>query len=663
MPVGGKLMNGAVLRWLAAIAAMAMLPGAGMAQAALREPSATLTLDAPWTDHAVIQRDRPVMVAGHAAPGAIIAVQLGDVGEQGRTDPSGRFTVTLPARPASAAPLALTVGDGSTQTTVSDILVGDVWLCSGQSNMEYPLADALDSHNAIAAAADPGLRLLTVPKDTASMPRTAMAAPAAWLVAAPATATGFSAACYHMGKRLRADTGVPVGLIHASWGGSMARPWLAPAQGRALYGDAELAQIARHAVDPVGATAQFAPTWQAWYRGSSGGQTPWRERAETPGSALAWQPVPAIMPWTTWAGSALAAQPVGVVWLARDVTLTAQQARQGGELALGIIDDTDMTFVNGRAIGTTFGWWPERRYRLNGAILRAGRNRILVAASNAWGTGGFSSDPATLALTLADGTRLPLATEWRYAVAPVSGLPPRAPWDNHAGVGLIHNAMIAPLGPFALRGVAWYQGESDVGLAGYDARLAGLIAGWRAQFGAAIDVLVVQLANFGPPATAPGNSDWAQLRAAQLRVAAADPHAALVSAIDLGDRTDIHPANKVELGRRLAAAAQALAGGQPSGPMPVAAVRAGPTVRVHFTGVTGSLVAWNAAGPIGFETCVATRCRNAAARIEGNAVVIDDPAGDATEVRYAWADSPVVNLYDAVPLPVPGFALPVTPAP
>ena len=233
-------------------------------------------------------------------------------------------------------------------------------------------------------------------------------------------------------------------------------------------------------------------------------------------------------------------------------------------------------------------------------------------------------------------------------------MPPRAPWDANAGIGVMHNWMIAPFGHFAMKGAAWYQGESDVGIPGYRDRMRELFAGWRRQFGADMRMLVVQLANYGPVAEQPVASGWAALREDQRQSVLADANAALVTAIDIGERTDIHPANKTLLGERLALAAL----GTPL-PQPLSARLADGAVTVRFSGVEGGLHAWSGPNPLGVELCGASQesCRYAQATIDGDTLVIRDDGKPATRVRYAWADSPVVNLFDGRSLPVPGFEL------
>jgi len=614
--------------------------------------TASPALSPVWTDHAVIQRAAPIVIAGTANPRERIVGKLGDEQAVATAAADGTFALTFAPRTAANTSVTLRVsGADGNATEIHDLAIGDVWLCSGQSNMEFPVERALNGNMVARQAADPDLRLLQIPKGTASLPATAFAMPVAWAAASPASVPDFSAACYFMGKELRAQQGIPIGLIHASWGGSRLRPWLTPDAAEGLYGKADVAMLRQHASDPLGAVTTFAPQWQRWYHDETGGSEPWRNP-----DLLQWADVPMIGVWNDWSGTALATNANGTVWLRRRVTLTPAQAQAGATLKIGIIDDMDMTFVNGRAVGNTFSWNEERAYRVPPALLRAGVNEIMIAISNSWDKGGFTSPADRLELAIEGGTAISLAEGWRYSIAPVKTFPPRPPWDSNGGIGVMHNHMVAPLGHIALKGAAWYQGESDVDVPGYAERLRALFAGWRHQFDPNMRMLVVQLANFGPPQLKPAASGWATVREAQRAVVASDANAALATAIDIGERTDIHPANKVLLGQRLAMAAQGIAM-----PMPLSATRTGALIRVRFSGINKGLAAWSGPVPLGFELCGADElsCHYAPARVEGDTIVMTDETQGATRVRYAWADSPVVNLFDGRALPVPGFELPI----
>ena len=624
-----------------------LLAGALAPAAALAAPQ----LAPVWTDHAVVQRGRPIVVEGTARPGERVTATLGEERISERADRQGRFTVTFPAREAGGDPLALTVTDADgTATTVSDILVGEVWLCSGQSNMEWPVSASTGGGPAAQASADDGLRLLQIPKDTAAAPQAAFSEPVAWAAASPQSVPAFSAACYYMARELRKSLRVPIGAIHSSWGGSQIRAWLTPEGGAALYGPEQMALLAGFQTDPLHAVTEFAPVWEAWWREGSGGQEPWKNP-----DALEWRPVPAVTAWPEWSGTPIAADPIGNVWLRRTLTLTPEQAAAGGTLAIGIIDDLDTTWINGRIVGNTFGWSKEREYPIPAGYLKAGANEIVFAASNSWGPGGFSTGAEKLAFTVAGGERIALADGWRSAFGEIREMPPRAPWDANAGIGEMHNRMVAPLGKIALAGAAWYQGESDVGVPGYADRLRELFAGWRGQFGADAQMLVVQLPNFGEPTEQPVAAGWAELREQQRRAVAADGNAELITTLDVGLDDDLHPPDKREVGLRLAAAAQGT-----SMPMPIGAWLDRGFVYVEFRGIEGGLHAWSGA-PLGFELCGETQdtCRYASAAVVGDRIVLQGDERPMTRVRYAWADAPVVNLTDGRSLPIPGFEVPV----
>ncbi len=632
------------MKALPAIAALAV------AAPALAAPK----LAAGYGDHMVLQRGVPILIAGTAAPRSKVTGELDGFSAQTTADGEGRFTLTFSERATGDRGATLTLTDSTGSASWRDILVGDVYLCSGQSNMEASVARALNTWNELRLSADDGIRLAMVEKDTAAVPQAEFAKPITWAAASPATVEPFSAACYFMAKQLRADRkGVPIGLIHSNWGGSAARAWLDPVSAKALHGQAAVDQLQLYQRDPMAAAQAFVPQWYEWWRANDQGREPWKNS-----DSLVWKPVPQIGFWNEWKGSGLDTDATANVWLRRDFELTAEQAKAGGTLSIGAIDDLDLTWVNGQPVGYTFGWGVERHYKIPASYLKPGKNSVLIAANNMWDTGGFFAGPDRLFFQPASGAAVPLGEGWEYSIGTVDGVPPRAPWDANAGIGVMHNRMVAPLGPMRLAGVAWYQGESDVGQADYDIKLRELFAGWRRQFGPQARMLVVQLADYGARAAQPVASGWAQLRQDQLDGVKADSNAALVTAIDIGEPTDIHPANKNDLGKRLAMAAQ----GKPM-PMPQSAVLAGGTVTVSFSGVEGGLQALGGPYALGVELCGATQesCRWAVPKLEGARMRILVGDGEAvTRVRHAWADAPVVNLYDGRGLPVPGFELAVT---
>ena len=638
---------------------------AGAAALAFVGPAAAAPLLASvFTDHAVLQRDRPIQVWGVAAPNAAVSIDLSGQAVTATADAQGRWSAQLPARTAGAAPLTLTVKAGSETQTVSDLLVGDVWLCSGQSNMEYPLRRALQGEAEAQNAADPQIRLLQTGRTSLPHPTDTLPAYAVWKTSSYDSANNFSAACWFMGREIKKTTNAPVGLIDATWGGSVIQDWISGAGLKALGNYNEgLSVLADYAQDPAKGMARWGAMLDRWAVKVEPHAANWAK----PGfDDRAWKTMPAQQFWETNPGLETFD---GTIWLRATITLTkaqaAAQAKGGATLVLGPVDDIDTTFVNGRAVGSQEGWDAKRAYAVPAGVLKAGANVVAVRAIDAGGGGGAWGPAKDKGLKLADGSFVPLGDSWRYKVSTNlsdTGLPPHAPWLGASGLSTLHNGMIAPLAPYGVKGFAWYQGEANVTEAPEYARLMpALIADWRRAFAAPdAPFLMVQLASFGPQTDKPGVSRWAELRDVQRRTVAADPNTGLASAVDIGSPYDIHPADKLQVGLRLAGLARKLAYGETalnaSGPAPVSAVRDGADVVVTLD---QPAVVYGSARPAGFELCdAAESCRFVDAAVDGAKVRLTVPAGyAAVKVRFAWADSPVLNLYGQNRLPATPFEL------
>lgn len=636
------------------------------AEALSAQPQATgqgtLTLGPLFQDHAVLQRDRPIPVWGTASPGDEVSVGLGSARARVRTDASGRWATTLPAT-GGGGPYSLDVrtSSGATQT-LSDVLVGDVFLCSGQSNMEFGVAQSRGGEFAVARSANDRIRLLMAAHVGAPLPSATFSTAPSWQAAGPDTVRRFSAACYFLGREAHEAQKVPVGLIHAAWGGSAIEPWIGESGLRAAGGfDTRLDLLRTFAHDEDAANQGYGRLWEEWWRGhgASAGE-PWKPEDSGP-----WADVPGLRNWKTWGVPELATHD-GMVWYRRVFTLTAAQAAGKATLTLGGIDEVDQTWINGRVVRNTFGWGTPRTYGLPAGALRAGENVLVVNVLSTWDMGGLVGPADAIALTLDDGTRIPLGDKWRYRAVPLSmGRAPRAPWEPISGLTTLYNGMIAPMGPYGLRAAAWYQGETNADEpAGYAKLLGALMASWRAQFGADLPFLIVQLPNFGAVPTAPVEANWSGIRDAQRRAVAADAHAGLVVTIDIGEAGDLHPGNKRDVGRRLWRAARHVVYGEsvtPSGPAVRSAVRAPRGVVVGFDDIEGRLVTYSASQAIGFELCgaAAGSCRFVAGTVDGRTVVlpVDASAPAPSRVRFCWGASPVCNLSDGSGLPAGPFEI------
>jgi sialate O-acetylesterase len=620
-----------------------------------------------FVDHAVLQRDRPLSVYGRASAGEEVSVSIAGASASAKADAKGAWLLTLPAM-AAGGPHTLVARAGAKTQTASDILIGDVWLCSGQSNMEWPVRNTLDAESEVALSANDRIRQVTIARANSAAPRTDFDAPLEWRIAGPTTTEHFSAVCYYFVRELQKTVNVPQGIVSSNWGGSRIEPWMSEAALWPLPGYQQpLELLGEYRANKPVAFSHWGEIWQKWWneqRAVTGGSQLWASSSNSPG----WTTAPADLGyWETWNVPELGRYD-GMVWYRARVTLDRAQAKQAAKLSLGLVDDVDVAWVNGRAVGNTYGD-AQRLYDLPSKLLKAGENSIVVNVHDFWGNGGIYGPASERALLLADGTRVPL-TGWSYQVAPKGlGSPPHTPWESLNGVSVLYNAMIAPLGKYGLRGVAWYQGEANAGLddaRNYQALLAAWMADWRRQFDAPLPFLIVQLANFGKLVDAPVDSGWAQLRDAQRRAVAADGNAGLAVTIDIGNRDDIHPANKQDVGKRLARAARHVVYGEglsAYGAQPVSATLAGGDISVTLGAFEGELRVIGSRDPSGFELCGTTQdtCRFVRAQLQsgGKVLLTDTNARAATRVRFCWADSPLCNLYDGAGLPVGPFEIDV----
>ena len=625
---------------------------------AVPDAAAQLRLPLVLSDGAVLQRDRPVPVWGWAAPGAEVAVTLGGAEARTTADADGRWRVELPAMAAGGAG-TLAVASGDERAEARDLLVGDVWVLSGQSNMEWTVQDADDAAAEIAAATDPQVRHFKVPRSFADEPRDELAG-GAWAVGSPETVGDVSAVGYFFARDLRRHHDVPVGLVNATWGGSRIEPWMsAEMLGLDAGGVATLAaeERARQAAvrDRLREAVGALPETDA---GMDGDRALW---AAPDLDDAGWTLIPVPSLWEAAGYEGLD----GVAWYRTTVALTPEEAAEGVTLGLGMIDDDDVTWVNGVEVGRTEnGWNRARRYAAPPSALRPGENVVAVRVVDHQGGGGIAGASDLVYLETAGGARRPLAGDWRFRVAVVrlgaAGVKNQVP-------RVLWNQMVAPLTQSSVAGVLWYQGESNgdrlEDAAAYGGLFRSMIGGWRAAWGQPdLPFLWVQLANFHAPPTGPDDTGvWPVLREGQSS-ALALAHTAEAVTLDVGEADDIHPRDKQSVGRRLALAARALVYDEGG------VVYSGPRYRGHtvedgrvvvaFDHVGGGLATRGGAALGGFAVAGADGVwRWADARIEGDRVAVWSGAVPApVAVRYAWADNPAAaTLVNAEGLPAAPF--------
>jgi sialate O-acetylesterase len=631
---------------------------------------ATVRLPALVGSHMVLQRERPVPVWGWAAPGEKVSVTFrGKTYGASQPDASGRWQVTLPAMPAGG-PYALTV-KGQNTIELADVLVGDVWLASGQSNMQMPVKDHAGGYQPvqqadqeIAAANWPNIRFFTVQQTVAYRPQAEVAG-TGWQVCSPTTVAQLSAVAYFFGRGLYQKYKVPLGLLVSSWGGTPAEAWVS-AEGLKAFPEfgpqiAGFASKTTSLSDDQHAYEAKQHELLTNIRRFDKGYLPTGQTWASPAfDAHAWptMPVPGI-----WESAPGLATYDGVIWFRKEIDLPANLAGQPLTLALGQVDDADTTYVNGVRVGSTNGYQLARRYQVPAGLLRPGRNVIAVRVVDTGGGGGITGEPAELSLS-GGGRSLPLAGPWQYQVGVAIEDQPKAPAPGgaeHAPTTL-YNGMIAPLQPFAVKGVIWYQGESNADRAvQYRTLFPALIADWRQRWGQpTLPFLYVQLAGYMAARPEPAESAWAELREAQALTLQV-PSTGMATAIDIGEANDIHPHNKQEVGRRLALAAEHAAYGDNklvySGPMYSSIVPAGANIRVKFTQLGGGLQVKNGAPLQGFAVAGADHTFHwATARVVGNEVEVQSKdVLQPVAVRYNWADNPTGNLTNKEGLPALPF--------
>jgi len=613
-----------------------------------------------FTDHAVLQRGQPVPVWGWAEADTRVTVEFAGQRVQASADANGKWSARLQPMEASCAgrTLRVTTDRPGLSATARDVLVGDVWLCSGQSNMEMGIT-LCNEEGAIAAADYPAIRLLNIPQQTAYRPQAHFSAD--WTRCSPEALRnsgpwgGFSATAYFFGQQLHQALGIPIGLIHASWGGTQAEGWTsALALSDYPSFQAKLAEVASVADSTADDPEQnYLRSWflqhdpgtrQGWHTGEAD-TADWRD-VTLPG---------------TWADCGIAGYE-GVLWIQRSVELPQAWAGRELVLELGEISDNDTTWLNGKRVGCTNGFGKPRTYRVPADQSRAGHNTLTLRVVNAGG-GSILADQhpfrihpvgqAEAAVTLAGPWKLQQTARKADTGRPLIGNP-RVP-------SVLYNGMIAPLEPAALAGVIWYQGEANAGRAQqYQRLLPSMIRDWREKFQQQqLPFYIVSLANYQQRHDQPRDHSWAELREAQAITARELPHCGLAVAIDIGDANDIHPKNKREVGRRLALSALAYTYEKTvvgSGPWYRSIEIETDAIRIHFDHTDGGLLFQGATDR---SFAVAGPDRNfiwAEARIDGDAVVVSSPeVKHPVAVRYAWDINPQACLYNRAGLPAVPF--------
>ena len=645
--------------------------------------SAKVELTPLFTDNMVFQQNCQAPVWGKAAPGAAIGVTPSWNGKTYRTTAGadGKWSVKIDTPKGSFKKYSVTISDGE-PVVLQNVLVGEVWLASGQSNMQMPVeswrAVRINQEDIANAARYADVRLLQVSRATGMREHDYFSADFdKWKESSPETVRNFSAAAWYFGRKLMEELKLPVGIIHSSWGGTIIEAWMsegAIGQYPELFG--QLERVKSLSDNETERERTFDEEIEAFTRkvglldhGKSGGVAVWAQ----PGfDDTSWKNIQLpCMLQELWPSTN------GIFWFRKTVDIPASWAGKDLTLSLGPVDDIDETYWDGKLVGSDNLWNKAREYTIPARLVKGGQAVICIRCTDDHGEGGLYGAPDLLFLQGPDGKKIGLDNEWKVTLSvSFEGMPQSTAREPNMPT-VLYNAMIKPLAPFAMKGAIWYQGESNAGRAyRYRDIMKSMILDWRALWGYDFPFYITQIAGYQAMNACPGDDSWAELREAQDMAARTLDHCGMACIIDLGEAEDIHPVRKREVGERLARLSLAADYGRKlvaNGPRFESYKIQGGAVTVTFSDVAGGLqvlpsgdFAKERYGTVnervqkaetgtltGFQIAGADRVWYwADARIEGNTVVVWSPeVPQPLAVRYAWSENPVCNLYNSEGLP------------
>ena len=623
---------------------------------------AKVTFPSIFGNNMVLQQNAKVPLWGKATPGKTVKVRTSwdDASYKTTAGKDGKWQVILQTS-SYGGPYEINVSDGKF-VTLQNVMLGEVWLCSGQSNMEMPLAGwgrIMNFEQEIADAHYPDIRLFQVSRETAYSPLDDCKA-TGWNSCSPATIPDFSATAYFFARNLYEKYHIPIGLIHSSWGGTFAEAWTSTT---ALKSIPAFKESAAHIENISAEVSEMRKNYAAEKKA-------WDKKFESADKGLVKEKwfLPSYNDdnWKQmklphlWEEKELAGFD-GLVWFRKQVDINPLWKGNDLTLSLGNIDDDDITYFNGVEVGRS-KYGVSRLYKVPARLVKEKGNIITVRVLDTGGNGGFYGESADMKLSLSDNDFIPLAGEWKYNISidmkKFDPMPQDYSDPFHPGV--LFNAMIHPLIPYTIRGAIWYQGEANAGRAyQYRDLLPVLIQDWRRRWNSDFPFYIVQLAAFMDTKEHPEESDWAELREAQLKTLRLE-NTGLAVTIDIGDAKDIHPKNKQEVGRRLALIAMADTYGDKieySGPLYDSYRIEGDKIRIRFTHAESGLQTSDGTELKGFAIAGPDhKFYWAETRIDGNNVVVYSPQVKMpVAVRYAWAYNPICNLCNGACLPASHF--------
>lgn len=634
---------------------------------------AEVQMPSMFSDNMVLQQQSEVSLWGKAKAMTNVKVKTSwDKAEYNiKTDASGSWKVNVKT-PVAGGPYEISISDKK-ELKLKNVMIGEVWICSGQSNMEMTLDDWIKIDNykeEIASANYPNIRLLKVEKTTNLVPASNVNVKGGeWQVCSPATISDFSAVAYFFGRGLHKNMNVPIGLINSSWGGTVVESWTS----------AESLQLVpefKETVDQIKTLPENESERSALTKAM---QEEWNQEITDKDFGIEnniaiaasldyndsnWDQmeIPGL-----WENSKLP-ELDGIVWFRKTIDIPSEWNGKDLALSLGKIDDNEITYFNGQKIGESYGYMTPRKYTVPTRLVKKGKAVIAVRVEDTGGEGGLHGEKRDVYIALSGKnekeTKIDLAGKWKYKVAvdlkkDIRPLPLQYSSNQNNPTSLF-NAMIHPFTQFKIRGAIWYQGENNESRAyQYRTLFPLMIHDWRTWWGYDFPFYFVQLPNFKAIEKEPGESDWAEIREAQAGALHLD-NTGMAVTIELGDPNDVHPTNKQDVGYRLALIARAKTYGENiscSGPLYHSHKIIGNKIRIRFNHVEGGLKIKGDSVLKGFSVAGPDRKFYwADAIIENDEVIVSSSnVPFPISVRYAWAGSPICNLYNSADLPASPF--------
>ncbi|WP_455674560.1 sialate O-acetylesterase [Phocaeicola sp.] len=628
---------------------------------------AKVTLPALYTDNMVLQQKTNVIFHGHATAGKEVIIKAGWSKRPyvAKTDKQGNWKTEIPT-PSAGGPCSISFYDGD-EHILQNVMIGEIWLCSGQSNMEMPVGGwgkVMNYESEISSAHHPSIRLFQVKKSTSLVPETDFSSTqGGWQECSPKTVAPFSSVAYFFALRLQKALKVPVGVIDCTWGGTPAEAWTSydGLKDLADY-EEEMEMIESLGFDPEKIEARYAEKRAEWYQSLYEHDMGWRVDRQVwadPGySDENWKEMNLPGYWEDCGMPDFD----GVMWFRKTIEIPHTWARKSITVDLGMIDDEDIVYFNGVEIGRGSGHESPRQYIIPQKLVKRGEAILTVRVTDYGGKGGINGKAKDLQMSVKGKEPISLAGDWKYlAGLSLSGFPaiPPSPKSTPGYPTTLFNAMVHPITQFPVQGVIWYQGESNVGRADEYADLfTSLITDWRNKWHKPkMPFYFVQLANYLKPTDVQPDSEWAALREAQAQALHLS-HTGMAVAIDIGDANDIHPKNKQEVARRLSLLAlQHTYKKKRAAEVP--AYRdyriEGNTIRLSFdTPGKGFLTSEEIKG---FAVAGADHVfYPATATVQKKEIIVESAdVPHPIAVRYGWADNPECTLRAASGLPVAPF--------